>query len=43
MPLFENAQYDSEYAELSFSAYNKDLKGFNVLKDGTAPMNDIAY
>ena len=43
MHLYENVNMIPMYAELSFTAYNKDLKGFNVLKDGTAPMNDLAY
>lgn len=43
MYLFENVNMIPMYAELSFSAMNKDLKGFNVLADGSTPLNDLAY
>lgn len=43
MHIFKNVNMIPMYAELSFTAYNKDLKGFNVLKDGTSPLNDLAY
>ncbi|MGC2873406.1 ABC transporter substrate-binding protein [Ihubacter sp. mB4P-1] len=43
MHLFENVNMIPMYAELSFTAMNKDLKGFKVLADGSAPLNDLAY
>lgn len=43
MHLFENVNMIPMYAELSFTAMNKDLKGFNVLPDGSAPLNDLSY
>ena len=43
MHIFENVNMIPLYSELSFTAYNSELKGFNVLGDGTAPLNDLAY
>ena len=43
MHLFENVNMIPMYAELSFTAMNKDLKGFNVLPDGSVPLNDLSY
>lgn len=41
--LFENVNMIPMYSELSFTAMNADLQGFNVLADGTAPLNDLSY
>lgn len=43
MHLFENVNMIPMYSELSFTAMNADLQGFNVLADGTAPLNDLSY
>lgn len=43
MHLFENVNMIPLYAELGFVAHNSDLKGFNVLADGTTPLNDLTY
>ncbi len=43
MHLFENVNMIPMYSELSFTAINKDLKGFNVLADGSTPLNDLEY
>ena len=43
MHLFENVNMIPMYSELSFTAMNADLQGFNVLADGTAPRNDLSY
>ena len=43
MKLFENVNMIPMYAELSFTAANADLKGCNVLGDGTMPLNDLTY
>ena len=43
MRIFENVNMIPMYAELGFVAYNSDLQGFNVLADGTTPLNDLAY
>ena len=43
MRIFENVNMIPMYAELGFAAYNSDLQGFNVLADGTTPLNDLAY
>ena len=40
MRIFENVNMIPMYAELGFAAYNSDLQGFNVLADGTTPLND---
>ena len=42
MHLFENVNMIPMYSELSFTAMNADLQGFNVLADGTAPLNDLS-
>lgn len=41
--MFENVNMIPMYSELSFTALNKDLKGFKVLLDGSAAMNDLSY
>lgn len=43
MHLFENVNMIPMYSELSFTAMNANLQGFNVLIDGTTPLNDLSY
>lgn len=43
MHLFENVNMIPWYSELSFTAINSGLQGFNVLADGTVPLNDLTY
>ena len=43
MNIFENLDIIPFYSSLDYSAHNKELKGFNVLGDGTTPLNDLAY
>ena len=43
MKIFENVNMIPMYAELSFTAANAELKGCNVLGDGTMPLNDLTY
>lgn len=41
--MFENINIIPMYSELGFTAVNKDLKGFKVMSDGTAAMNDLTF
>lgn len=43
MDIFKNVNMIPMYAELSFTAVNSELKGYNVLADGTATWNDLTY
>ena len=43
MDIFKNVNMIPMYAELSFTAINSELKGFNVLADGSATWNDLSY
>ncbi len=41
--MFKNVNIIPMYSELGFTALNKDLKGFKVMADGTAAMNDLTF
>ncbi len=43
MNMFEHVSIIPWFSELSFTALNGDLQGYNVLADGTAPLNDLSY